>query len=103
VIGAGPGDRDSPAVWLDPEYGVVRIITRERLPRGPVGQEARPPVLVDVALSEYRPLVPGFQFPWRQEVFVDGKLALRLSVRSIAANQNIADALFDPDALRRQR
>lgn len=103
VIGAGPGDRDSPAVWLDPEYGVVRIITRERTARGPGGRDARPPVLVDVALSEHRPLVSGFHFPWRQEVFVDGKLALRVIVRAITANRNIADALFDPDALRRER
>ena len=32
VIGAHPGDRDVPAVWLDPDYGFVRIVTRERLP-----------------------------------------------------------------------
>ena len=39
VIGAHPGDRDVPAVWLDAEYGVVRIVTRERLPNG---SSARP-------------------------------------------------------------
>src|SRR5688572_8812905 len=32
VIGALPGDRESPSVWLDAEFGVVRFITREQLP-----------------------------------------------------------------------
>jgi len=48
VIGARPGERDVPAVWLDAEYGIVRIVTRERLPNGAK--------LVDLALSEHRPL-----------------------------------------------
>jgi len=92
VIGAHPGDREVPAVWLDADYGIVRIVTRERLPNG-----AR---LLDLTLSEHRPLVGGLYFPHRQEVFVDGKLLLLLTVRSVAINTNPADALFDPASLR---
>jgi hypothetical protein len=92
VIGAHPGERDVPAVWLDPDYGVVRIVTRERLPNG--GR------LLDLTLSEHRPLVGKFYFPYRQEVFVDGKLLVLLTVRAIAINTNPADALFDPASLR---
>ena len=91
VIGANPGDRDVPAVWLDADYGIVRIVTRERLPNG-----AR---LLDLTLSEHRPLAGGLYFPYRQEVFVDGKLLVLLTVRSIALNTNPADALFDPASL----
>src|SRR3989304_3920183 len=46
LIGAAEGDRTSPAVWLDPEYGVVRIITRVE---GPDGAKVG-----DVAFSEHR-------------------------------------------------
>lgn len=95
VIGAPAGDRDSPAVWLDPDYGVVRFISRERLPKGPA--------LIDLTFSEHRPLAGAFHFPWRQEAFVDGKLALLITVRSVVANVGPSDALFDPDALRRER
>ena len=92
VIGAHPGDRDVPAVWLDPDYGVVRVVTRERLPNG-----AR---LLDLTLSEHRPLVGKLYFPYRQEVFVDGKLLVLFTVRSVAVNTNPADALFDPASLK---
>jgi hypothetical protein len=92
VIGAHPGDRDVPAVWLDPDYGVVRIVTRERLPNGRR--------LLDLTLSEHRPLVGKLFFPYRQEVFVDGKLLVLLTVRAVAINTNPADALFDPASLR---
>jgi len=92
VIGARSGDRDVPAVWLDPDYGVVRIVTRERLPNG-----AR---LLDLTLSEHRPLIGGLYFPYRQEVFVDGKLLILFTVRSVAINTNPADALFEPASLR---
>ena len=95
VIGAMPGDRTSPAVWLDDEYGVVRIVTREQLPDGPR--------LLDVTLSEHKPLEGGFPFPFLQEFFADGKLRLRITVRSVRANGNLPDELFDPDALRRER
>lgn len=95
VIGAGPEDRSSPAVWLDEQYGVVRVITRERLPGGPA--------LVDLALSEHRPLVENFYFPHRQELFADGKLILRIVVRSIAADRGLPDHLFDAEALRAGR
>ena len=93
VIGAQPGERTSPAVWLDPERGVVRFIRRERLPTG----EA----MVDVAFSEHRPLGNGFAFPYRQEAFVDGKLLVLIAVRRVTLNGGLPDALFDPDALRR--
>jgi len=95
VIGAKPGERAVPQIWLDPERGVVRFITREKLPTGEG--------VVDLALSEHRPLVGGFALPYRQEAFVDGKLVVRVLVRSAAVNTGLADALFDPDALRRGR
>jgi hypothetical protein len=95
VIGAGPNDRSSPAVWLDEQYGVVRIVTRERLPGGPA--------LVDLSLSEHRPLLPSFYFPHRQELFADGKLLLLVVVRSVAVDTALPDSLFDPEALRRER
>lgn len=95
VLGARPGDRTSPAVWLDPEWGVVRFITRERLPTGER--------LLDLAFSEHRPLVGGVFFPHRQEAFVDGRLVVLVTVRSVAVNANLPDDLFDPEALRRER
>jgi hypothetical protein len=93
VIGARPGERSVPQVWLDPERGVVRFVTREKLPRGEG--------VVDLAFSEHRPLVGGFSLPWRQEAYVDSKLVVRVLVRSAAVNSGLADALFDPDTLRR--
>ena len=95
VIGAGPGDRSSPAVWLDDQYGVVRVISRERLAGGPA--------LVDLTLSEHRPLVGAFHFPHRQELFADGRLVLLIVVRSIAVDGALPDHLFDPAALRAGR
>lgn len=94
VIGARPGDRDVPSVWLDAERGVVRVVTRERLPAGSG--------LVDLAFSEHRPLPGGFHFPHRQEAFVDGKLLVLITVRSVRVNTNPPDALFDPEALRKE-
>jgi hypothetical protein len=95
VIGAKAGDRESPAVWLDPDFGVVRFIGRETLPQGPA--------IIDLAFSEHRPLRGGFHFPHRQEVFVGGRLVLLITVRSVAVNIGLSDTLFDPDALRRER
>ncbi len=95
VIGAQPGERNTPSVWLDPERGVVRFIRRERLPKG----EA----LVDLTLSEHRPLTSGFAFPYRQEAFVDGKLLLLVVVRSVTVNAGVPDDLFDVEALRQGR
>jgi hypothetical protein len=95
VIGARPGDRESPMVWLDPEYGVVRFVTRERLPEGGG--------LVDLTFSEHRLLAGHAYFPYRQEAFADGKLIVLITVRSVIANSNPSDQLFDPDALRRER
>jgi outer membrane lipoprotein-sorting protein len=92
VIGAQPGERATPSVWLDAEHGVVRFIRREKLPKGEV--------LVDLAFSEHRPLSNGFSFPYRQEAFVDGKLLLLVVVRAVTLNGSVPDALFDPDALR---
>jgi hypothetical protein len=95
VVGAAPGDRKSPAVWLDETYGVVRVVTRERLPQGLT--------LVDLALSEHRPVLDGFHFPYRQELFADGRLLLRVVVRSVKVNLGLPEALFDPEAFRRTR
>jgi hypothetical protein len=93
IIGARAGERDRPAVWLDPEYGVVRFIARERLPQGPA--------LVDLVFSDHRQLVDRFFYPYRQEVFADGKLLVLIAVRTAAVNTRPSDALFDPDALRK--
>jgi len=93
VIGAKLGERNTPAVWLDSERGVVRMVVREKLPRGEG--------IVDLTYSEHQPLAGGLQFPYRQEVFVDGKLALLIVVRSLTVNTGLSDALFDPDTLRR--
>ena len=95
VIGAQPGERTVPQIWLDPERGVVRFVTREKLPTGDG--------VLDLALSEHRPLIGGFALPQRQEVFIGGKLVVRVLVRSAAVNTGLDDALFDPDALRRGR
>ena len=94
VIGARPGDRNAPAVWLDAEYGVVRFVTRETLPTGSA--------MLDLAFSEHRPLRGGFFFPYRQEAFVNGKLLLLITVHSVQLNTNPPDALFDSDALRQE-
>lgn len=90
VIGAPEGDRTSPAVWLDPEYGVIRFITREE------GPGAR---LLDLAFSEHRKVAAGFFYPFRQEIFRDGKLLSLTAVRSVDVNTSLPDSLFDPDAL----
>jgi hypothetical protein len=95
IIGARASERDRPAVWIDPEYGVVRFIVRERLPQGPV--------LVDLTFSDHRRLVDRFFYPYRQELFAEGKLLALFAVRSAAVNTGLADALFDPEALKRGR
>ena len=95
VIGARPGERDTPSVWIDPEHGVVRFIRRDRLPRGEG--------VVDLTFSEHRPLAGGFFFPHRQEAFVDGKLLVLIVVRSVRVNTGLDDSLFDANALRRGR
>ena len=95
VIGATPDDRNVPAVWLDPEYGVVRLVTREKL--GP--REA----VVDLTLSEHRPLRDGLYFPFREELFADSRLLFVITVKSVDVNRGVADGLFDPEALRRLR
>jgi hypothetical protein len=95
VIGARAGDRQSPAVWLDPEYGVVRFIGRETLPKGPT--------LIDLTFSDHRALSGAFRFPYRQEAFVDGRLIVLVTVKTAVANVDLRDELFDPEALRRER
>jgi hypothetical protein len=95
VIGARAGDRQSPAVWLDPELGVVRFVGRETLPKGPA--------VIDLAFSDHRPLSGAFRFPHRQEAFVDGRLVVLVTVRTAIANADLKDALFDPEALRHER
>ncbi len=95
VIGSAKPDRESPAVWIDPEYGVVRVIVRERAPGGPR--------TVDFAFSEHRPLAGGVFFPHRQEVFANGRLVLLITVHAVRVNTHPADALFDPATLARER
>jgi hypothetical protein len=93
VIGAKTSERDRPAVWLDPEYGVVRFVVRERLPQGSA--------LVDLVFSDHRPLIDRVFYPHRQEVFADGKLLALIAVQSVAVNTRLSDDLFDPEALKR--
>jgi len=95
VIGAAPDDRQVPAVWLDPEYGVVRLVTREKV--GP--REG----IVDLTLSEHRPLRDGVFFPFREELFADSRLLFAISVKSVDVNRGLPEELFDLDALRRLR
>lgn len=94
VIGAREGDRTSPAVWLDAEYGVVRFITREESADG-----AR---ILDLAFSEHRRLSGGFFYPFRQEIFLDGRLLSVARVERVEVNTDLPDGLFDPDALFRK-
>jgi hypothetical protein len=91
VIGAVEGDRTSPAVWLDPEYGVVRFVTREDS-RGSAK-------ILDLAFSEHRKVSGGFFYPFRQEIFLDGKLLSLTLVRTVEVNVDLPDSLFDADAL----
>jgi hypothetical protein len=93
IIGARAAERDRPAVWIDPEYGVVRFIARERLPRGPV--------LVDLVFSDHRRLIDRFFYPYRQEVFAEGRLLILVAVRSVVVNTGLSDDLFDPEVLKR--
>ena len=95
VIGATPGQRGVPQVWLYGERGVIRFVARERLPKGEG--------LVDLTFSEHRRLAGGFAFPYRQEAFVDGRLVVLVAVRSAAVNTTLDAALFDPEALKRGR
>jgi hypothetical protein len=92
VIGARADDRNSPAVWLDEDLGVLRLVRRERVPNG-----VR---LVDESFSEHRPLVGALSFPYRQEMFVDGKLVMLIVVRAVFVNTDPPAHLFDPASLR---
>ena len=94
IIGARANERDRPAVWVDPEYGVVRFITRERVAEGQA--------LVDIVFSDHRLVVDRFVYPYRQEMFTDGRLVVVVSVQSVVANTRLADSLFDPEALKRR-
>jgi hypothetical protein len=93
IVGARAGERDRPAVWVDPEYGVVRFIARERLAQGSA--------LVDIVFSDHRQLVDRFFFPYRQEVFAEGKLLVLVAVRSVTVNTRLSPDLFDPEMLKR--
>jgi len=95
VIGAMAGERDRPAAWLDPEYGVVRFVGRD-------GTEAGN-IFTDVTFSDHRPLLGQLFFPYRQEIFRSGRLLLRVLVRAVKVNTSPADSLFDPASLRAPR
>jgi hypothetical protein len=94
IVGARASERDRPAVWVDPEYGILRIVTREQLPDGPS--------LVDIVFSDHRPVVDRFVYPYRQEMFVDGRLVVAVAVQSAVVNSRLSDDLFDPEILRRR-
>jgi hypothetical protein len=91
VIGAQAGERDRPAAWLDPEFGVMRFVAREPADTGSV--------FTDISFSDHRPLIGPVFFPHRQETFRSGKLIVRLIVRSATANTGPPDSLFDPASL----
>ena len=91
VIGARPADTRMPAVWLDEELGVLRVVRRDRSVKGG---------LVDETFSEHRPLVGALSFPYRQERFVEDKLQILITVRSVSVNTNPPASLFDPASLR---
>jgi hypothetical protein len=91
VVGAEPGERDRPAAWVDPDYGVIRFVARESADAGSV--------LTDISFSDHRPLIGTLFFPYRQETFRSGKLLVRLLVRSVAVNTGPPDSLFDPATL----
>ena len=94
VIGAQAGERDRPAAWLDPEYGVVRFVAREAADPGSRVHRRlvfRPSAARGRAVL---PVSPG-DVPLRQAL-------VRLLVRSLAANTEPPDALFDPAALGRR-
>jgi hypothetical protein len=91
VIGALRGERDKPAAWVDPEYGVLRFVAREPADTGSV--------LADVVFSDHRPLVGAVFFPHRQETFRSGKLVVRVITRTVAPNTSPPASLFDPSAL----
>jgi len=101
IVGAGPDDVNVPAIWLDPDYGVVRIVTREKL--------NATDATVDLTFSEHRRLRDNVYFPYRQEFFMAergaaaGRLLFLITVKSVQVNRGVADALFDPDELRRLR
>ncbi len=72
---------------------MIRLVWREKLP-------AREGV-VDLALSDHRRVVSDFFYPFRREIFLDGRLLTRVTIRDVAVNTNLPDDLFDPAALRR--
>jgi len=94
IIGARASDRDRPAVWVDPEYGIVRFITRESVADGSA--------LVDIVFSDHRLIFDRFVYPYRQEMFADGRLIVAVAVQSVIANTRPPDDLFDPDVLKRR-
>ena len=91
VIGARVDDTTSPAVWLDAELGVLRLVRSDRSVKG---------MLVDETFSEHRPLAGALFFPFRQERFVDRKLQILITVRSVSVNTDPPAHLFDPASLR---
>jgi len=94
VIGAAPDDRSLPSVWFDPEYGVVRLVTKEETPAGLKR--------IELILSDFRPMVGGLSYPYKQETFLDGRPFSVASVKSVRVNSGLSDDLFDPDRLLRE-
>ena len=54
---------------------------------------------LDLAFSEHRKVSGGFFYPFRQEIFLDGKLLSLTLVRTVEVNVDLPDSLFDADAL----
>lgn len=91
VLGAQAGDRASPAVWLDPDYGVVRLVTKDHSTG-----TAR---TLELVYLDHRKVVGEFFYPYEQQGLLDGKLVFAVRVRSVEINVGLADSIFDPDAL----
>jgi hypothetical protein len=95
VIGARAGDRTSPAVWLDPEYGAVRLVTRDT--------STGTTRALEMVYSDHRKVTGDFFYPYEQQGLLDGKLVFVVRVRSVEFNVGLADSIFDPDALLKER
>lgn len=95
VIGARAGDRTSPAVWLDPDYGVMRLVTRDTSTG-----TAR---TLELVYSDHRKVAGEFFYPYDQQGLLGGELVFVVRVRSVEINVGLGDSIFDPDALLKEQ
>lgn len=83
VIGAEPGQKDRPQLWIDKELLVpLRLVLR---------QDGH---LTELRLSGYEDDPEKAYYPRRIERFVDGALAWRTDYSSIKKNPRLSKALF---------